>query len=52
MQSALDAIQIFGGSGILESEGIEVALRDAVPGRIYSGTSEIQRRIIADGLGL
>lgn len=52
VQSALDAIQIFGGSGILESEGIEVALRDAVPGRIYSGTSEIQRRIIADGLGL
>jgi alkylation response protein AidB-like acyl-CoA dehydrogenase len=32
--------------------GIERGLRDAVAGTIYSGTSEIQRRIIARGLGL
>jgi hypothetical protein len=31
---------------------IERALRDAIGGTIYSGTSEIQRRIIARGLGL
>jgi alkylation response protein AidB-like acyl-CoA dehydrogenase len=31
---------------------VERALRDAVGGRIYSGTSEIQRVIIARNLGL
>ena len=31
---------------------IERDLRDAVGGRIYSGTSEIQREIIARSLGL
>jgi alkylation response protein AidB-like acyl-CoA dehydrogenase len=34
-----------------ESE-IERHLRDAVGGKIYSGTTEIQKRIIARGLGL
>ena len=32
--------------------GIERALRDAVGGRIYSGTSEVLRNIISDELGL
>jgi hypothetical protein len=31
---------------------IERPLRDALASTIYSGTSEIQRRIIARGLGL
>ncbi len=52
VKSHLDAVQIHGGYGYTTEFGIERALRDAVGGRIYSGTSEIQRRIIARRLGL
>jgi alkylation response protein AidB-like acyl-CoA dehydrogenase len=52
VQAHLDAVQIHGGYGYTREFGIERALRDAIGGRIYSGTSEIQRRIIARGLGL
>ena len=48
----LDALQIHGGYGYTKEFGVERALRDAIGGRIYSGTSEIQRRIIARSLGL
>jgi L-prolyl-PCP dehydrogenase len=48
----LDAVQIHGGYGYTTDFEIERALRDAIGGRIYSGTSEIQRRIIARRLGL
>jgi alkylation response protein AidB-like acyl-CoA dehydrogenase len=52
VQSSLDAIQIFGGYGYVAEYGIERGLRDAVGGTIYSGTSDIQRMIIARHLGL
>lgn len=52
IQSALDAIQIHGGMGYIEETGIEAALRDAIPSTLFSGTSEIQRDLIARGLGL
>jgi hypothetical protein len=52
VQSALDAIQIHGGYGYMKEYEVERALRDAIGGRIYSGTSEIQRVIIARNLGL
>lgn len=52
LQSSLDAVQIFGASGILRDTGIEQYVRDALPGRIYSGTSEMQRDLIARSLGL
>jgi hypothetical protein len=52
VQSALDAIQIHGGYGYTREYGVEQTLRDAVGGRIYSGTSEMQRIIIARYLGL
>lgn len=52
VQSALDAIQIHGGYGYMREFGVERDLRDAVGSRLYSGTSEIQRLIIARGLGL
>jgi alkylation response protein AidB-like acyl-CoA dehydrogenase len=52
VQSGLDAVQIFGGSGVATETGIDALLRDAIPSRIFSGTSEMQRAIIAKDLGL
>jgi alkylation response protein AidB-like acyl-CoA dehydrogenase len=52
VQSGLDAIQIFGGSGVVVDTGVDALLRDAIPARIFSGTSEMQRLIIARHLGL
>jgi len=52
VKAALDAIQIHGGNGFMTEYEIERALRDAVGSTIYSGTSEMQRNIIARWLGL
>lgn len=52
VQSALDAIQVHGGIGYMREAGVEVALRDAVGATIFSGTSEIQRNLVARELGL
>jgi alkylation response protein AidB-like acyl-CoA dehydrogenase len=52
VQSMLDVVQVFGGYGFLTEFEVERALRDAVGSRLYSGTSEIQRNIIAGWLGL
>jgi alkylation response protein AidB-like acyl-CoA dehydrogenase len=52
IQSGLDAIQIHGGLGVASAAGIDLALRDALPATIVSGTSEIQRDIVAARLGL
>jgi alkylation response protein AidB-like acyl-CoA dehydrogenase len=50
--TSLDAIQVHGAYGYMTESGVERDLRDAIAGRIYSGTSEIQRVIIARMLGL
>lgn len=52
VQSGLDAIQLHGGNGVMEEYGVERMLRDAIPSRIFSGTSEMMRGIIARELGL
>jgi L-prolyl-PCP dehydrogenase len=52
VQSGLDLIQIFGGTGVVTETGVDALLRDAIPARIFSGTSEMQRLIIARMLGL
>ncbi len=52
VKSCLDAVQIFGGYGYMTEMQLERDLRDSVGSTIYSGTSEIQRNIIARGLGL
>jgi len=50
--SSLDALQIHGGYGYMTEYELERDLRDAIGSRLYSGTSEIQRRIAAVQLGL
>jgi alkylation response protein AidB-like acyl-CoA dehydrogenase len=52
VKNSLDAVQIFGASGFATDLGIERDLRDSVGSLIYSGTSDIQRNIIARELGL
>jgi hypothetical protein len=42
-----DAIQIHGGYGYMVEYEIERELRDAIGSRLYSGTNEIQRNLIA-----
>jgi alkylation response protein AidB-like acyl-CoA dehydrogenase len=49
---AMDAIQIHGANGYSTEFGIERNLRDAIASTIYSGSSEIQKNIIASWLGL
>jgi acyl-CoA dehydrogenase len=44
------AVQIHGGMGYMRETGIETVYRDARIVRIYEGTSEIQRNIIAGQL--
>jgi alkylation response protein AidB-like acyl-CoA dehydrogenase len=52
VQNCQDAIQVHGAYGYMTESGLERDLRDSVSATIYSGTSEIQRNIIAAWLGL
>lgn len=52
VQSSLDAIRTYGGYGYMTEMEVERDLRDSVGGLLYSGTSDIQRMIIARWLGL
>ncbi len=52
VKSNLDAVQIHGGYGYMTEFELERELRDSIAGTIYSGTSEIQRLIIAGCLGV
>ncbi|TDQ00492.1 acyl-CoA dehydrogenase family protein [Labedaea rhizosphaerae] len=50
--NSLTAVQLFGGKGYLVETGVEAQLRDALPSRIFSGTNEIHRTLVARGMGL
>lgn len=50
--SSLDAVRVHGAVGYVSEYGVEREHRDAVGGLVYSGTSEIQRNIIARLLGI
>lgn len=52
LEQHLDAIRIHGGTGYLEETGLPASLADGVGGVLYSGTSDLQRVIIAAHLGL
>ena len=52
VRTALDAVQLHGGYGFMEEYEVERALRDAIGSTLYSGTSEMQRNIVARWLGL
>jgi L-prolyl-PCP dehydrogenase len=52
VKSCIDAVQVFGGYGYMTEQQIERELRDSVASTLYSGTSEIQRNIIARAMGL
>ncbi|MCG1043403.1 acyl-CoA dehydrogenase family protein [Mycetohabitans sp. B8] len=51
-QFSIDALRIYGAQGYLAQSPTERGLRDAIASIIYSGTSDIQRNIIATELGL
>jgi hypothetical protein len=48
----MDAVQLHGGYGFMTEFQFERELRDSIGSTLYSGTSEIQRNIIAKRLGL
>lgn len=50
MQTALDAVQVFGGNGYVKDYPVEKLMRDAKVLQIYEGTSQIQRLVIARSL--
>lgn len=45
--NGLDAIRTFGAAGFLTGNGIEQQLRDSIASTIFSGTTDIQRELIA-----
>lgn len=52
VEAALAAVQVHGGYGFVAGTEVERALRDSLGSTLYSGTSEMQRNIIARWLGL
>ncbi len=52
VRSSMEALQIHGGYGYMSESELEREVRDAMGSRIYSGTSDIQRNLVAAHLGL
>lgn len=52
LASSLDSVRIHGALGYMSNYGVERDYRDATGGVIYSGTSDIQRQLIARLLGI
>jgi acyl-CoA dehydrogenase len=47
MQTAIDAVQVFGGYGFVKDYPVEKLMRDAKIFQIYEGTAQVQRIVIA-----
>lgn len=52
LQSSLDAVQILGAGGMQVDQPMAALVQDAMASRLFSGTSEIQKNIIAGLLGV
>jgi alkylation response protein AidB-like acyl-CoA dehydrogenase len=52
VRCSLDAVQVHGGAGYMTEIGLERDVRDALGSQFYSGTSDMQRNVIARHLGL
>lgn len=52
IRTAQAAVELFGGEGVLTGTGMEIGVRDALSGPIYSGSNAVQRQKIAKALGL
>ncbi|MEE9396052.1 MAG: acyl-CoA dehydrogenase family protein [Methylococcales bacterium] len=51
LKSSLDAAHIMGATGLMEETGMSRLVQDAMAGRLFSGSSEIQKNMIAALLG-
>lgn len=51
LASSLDAVHILGAQGLEEAAGVAEWINDAAAGRLFSGSSEIQKNLIAALLG-
>ncbi len=51
LQSSLDAVQILGAAGLEPGSAMTRLVQDALAGRLFSGSSEIQKNLIAALLG-
>ncbi len=51
LQSSLDAVHIMGAAGLEADAGLACLVQDALAGRLFSGSSEVQKNIIAALLG-
>jgi alkylation response protein AidB-like acyl-CoA dehydrogenase len=52
LHSSLDILQVHGAYGYMQEAELEREVRDAIGSRIYSGTSDIQKNIVASRMGL
>ena len=52
LESSLDALYVHGAFGYMVEAELERDVRDAIAGQIYSGTSDIQRNLVAARMGL
>jgi alkylation response protein AidB-like acyl-CoA dehydrogenase len=52
VQSGMDLVRIHGSLGVSSDSRLADSLFNALPSTVFSGTSEIQRDLIARGLGL
>lgn len=51
LQSSLDAVQILGAAGLEQGGTMAMLVQDALAGRLFSGSSEVQKNLIAALLG-